>query len=333
MLEFKINKLITLKLEDNKTNIYVNSKLFRVCKAVILNISGEEISQLIDIKDIDEVIDKYYEVDNYDVKIAPEVEFWGHCSNLQAWVEVIYDTRILDHGIAFPLLKELSSLGDPVAKRQFKSEIVKTLKRGNVRAIFFFFDKKYLKYFNNNEKSLLRDLIYKTLSDYLDEVCQKDSLQRGDFTFFTLGYLIDSYKDKKAEYLLKSSIKKIFENAHQNSIETLIEDDYFYNYFDRDELYSLLFNSNSLFTKKILKFFKDFPHFENLFNKILEKYDYFDKKRKATTGIYGVEAKGFIIGIISDIIEQGYQSIHIEFEEIIYIWENIKELLFFDSNS
>lgn len=49
----------------NKTNIYVNNKLFRVCKAVILNISVKEISQLIDIKDIDEVIDKYYNVDNW----------------------------------------------------------------------------------------------------------------------------------------------------------------------------------------------------------------------------------------------------------------------------
>ena len=68
-----------------------------------------------------------------------------------------------------------------------------------------------------------------------------------------------------------------------------------------------------------------------MFNKILEKYDYFDKKRKVLTEISGVEAKDFIIGIISEIIKQGYQSIYIDFEDIKYTWENSKELLFFDS--
>jgi len=38
--------------------------------------------------------------------ITPEEEFWGHCSNLQTWVEHNYDTNILDDNLAFPLLKK-----------------------------------------------------------------------------------------------------------------------------------------------------------------------------------------------------------------------------------
>ncbi|KKL78605.1 hypothetical protein LCGC14_2023170 [marine sediment metagenome] len=35
---FQVNELITLKLEKNKTNIYVNNKLFKQCKFLLLEI-------------------------------------------------------------------------------------------------------------------------------------------------------------------------------------------------------------------------------------------------------------------------------------------------------
>ncbi len=166
---------------------------------------------------------------------------------------------------------------------------------------------------------MLWDLIYRALSNSLNKICQKDGLQHEIITFLTLGLLIDSYNDKKGDTLLKNSVKKMFERGHRKSLEALIEESYFFNYFESEELYSLLFNSNSPYTKKILRFFKDYPQFEILFNKILEKYDYLDKKRKAITGISGAEAKDFIIGIISDIIEPGYQSIILQFREIILL--------------
>ena len=85
MLEFKINDLISLKLENGKTNIYVNNKLFRKCKAVLFTISGKDVSQFDDIRDINDVIDNYSNLSKeerhkyYDLGITPEVEFWGHC--------------------------------------------------------------------------------------------------------------------------------------------------------------------------------------------------------------------------------------------------------------
>ena len=51
--------------------------------------------------------------------ITPEQEFWGHRSNIQAWVECEYDTRLLHSNLSFPLLKALSDAGDPKAKAIF----------------------------------------------------------------------------------------------------------------------------------------------------------------------------------------------------------------------
>ncbi|KKM08312.1 hypothetical protein LCGC14_1725100, partial [marine sediment metagenome] len=41
MKDFVINKYITLKLEDGKTNIYVNGQIFDQCKFLFLNIPVE----------------------------------------------------------------------------------------------------------------------------------------------------------------------------------------------------------------------------------------------------------------------------------------------------
>jgi len=53
-LEFKINEIITLKLENNRTNIYVNNELFRHCKYLLLNIPVDNIHEFDDITSIDE---------------------------------------------------------------------------------------------------------------------------------------------------------------------------------------------------------------------------------------------------------------------------------------
>jgi len=151
------------------------------------------------------------------------------------------------------------------------------------------------------------------LSEALKMLANLRNFKIEDITFLTLQLLIDSFKDKKAKILLKNAIKKIFENAHQNSIQTLIDDFYFYDYFESEELYSLLFSSNSPITQKILSFFKDFPQSRVLFDKTFEKFDHLDKKDESMTGTSGESAKEYIIGIISETIEPNYQSLHFEF--------------------
>lgn len=137
MKEFRVNEYLTLKLEDNKTFIYVNNKRFLQCIRLILQIPKLNVSDYDEINSIDEAADvnktllnnRIYE-DNQPHTITPDQEFLGHCSNIQAWAENQYDTRILHSKISFPLLKELTKAGDPIAKRVFKDEIGKRFMAG-----------------------------------------------------------------------------------------------------------------------------------------------------------------------------------------------------------
>ncbi len=136
MKEFKVIEYITLKMEGNKTNIYVNGELFNQCKFLLLNIPVNKISSFDEIESIDEAVERLDRSmegrGRKNFMIPPETEFWGHCSNLQVWAEMNYDTRILHRNLAFPLLKKLAQVGDPIAKKALKDEIAKRFLSGNV---------------------------------------------------------------------------------------------------------------------------------------------------------------------------------------------------------
>ncbi|MHA1275299.1 MAG: hypothetical protein ACTSQS_17990, partial [Promethearchaeota archaeon] len=161
--EFHINEYLTLRLEEpfdprfkrSQTAIYVGGRFFRQCKFLLLNIPVEKIKMLDEIDSIDEAaekLDKSQEpVKGYVPKIPPEVEFWGHCSNLQVWYEHDYDTRLLHRNLAFPLLKKLTEAGDPLAKRVFREEIVKRLERSYMPVIEYLMQEGFLNYLNHEE--------------------------------------------------------------------------------------------------------------------------------------------------------------------------------------
>ena len=125
MSEFVINAFLSLRLEGGKTNIYINGELFNQCKFLLMQIPLNKAHDYDEINSIDETAEILgNNLEHYKVDINPETEFWGHCSNLQSWVEQDYDTRLLHRTIAFPLLKGLTEVGDQLAKRVFKKEIV-----------------------------------------------------------------------------------------------------------------------------------------------------------------------------------------------------------------
>ena len=134
MQEFQVNDYLSLRLEDENTIIYVGKKWFHQCKYLLLNIETDEIRSLSKIQSIDEAaegLDKSHEgVGPKKIEIPPETEFWGHCSNLQVWYENDYDTRLLHSNLAFPLLKKLSEVGDPIAQKVLKDEIIKRYTNG-----------------------------------------------------------------------------------------------------------------------------------------------------------------------------------------------------------
>jgi len=164
---FKVNEFITLKLENNTTNIYVNNKPFDQCKHLLLNLDSQSLEKYDSISSIDEAVDV---VTNYhygylygeDV-IPPETEFWGHCSNLQAWFEHDYDTRLLHRNIAFPLLKRLTEVGDPIAKKRFKEEIVQRFLSGHLGVMQFLIGENYLDYLNREDINFLVEHLIESL--------------------------------------------------------------------------------------------------------------------------------------------------------------------------
>jgi len=156
MKMFRVNEYITLKLENSKTNIYVNEKNFIHCKFLLL---GD-----LHIGEIEDFISNFSSVDeeegfanSYEYKqftnarIPPETEFWGHCSNLQVWAENNYNSRLLHSNLAFPLLKKLVEAGDVKAKKVFKEEIAKRLESGFPTVVEYLIQEDYIKYLTHEE--------------------------------------------------------------------------------------------------------------------------------------------------------------------------------------
>jgi len=158
--EFKINDFLSLKLQNNRTNIYVKNRIFTQCMYLLLNIPVDRIRDYDIIDSIDEaaeVLDRSLEGSRSQHLITPEEEFVGHCSNIQVWAENDYDTRILHRNLAFPLLKRLSDVGDPLAKKKFKEEIALRYSSGHSTVIMFLSQNGYLKYLSSEELECLLD--------------------------------------------------------------------------------------------------------------------------------------------------------------------------------
>lgn len=145
---FQVNELISLKLEHGKTFIYLAGKKFNQCKSLKINIPYEEFrDKFSNINSIDEIV----EWNDESVKIPASTEFWGHCSNLQIWWESNYNTNLLHSNLSFPLLKELTRLGDHVANRVYKEEIAKKLRYGSYNNQRFLFSGKYMNELSHQE--------------------------------------------------------------------------------------------------------------------------------------------------------------------------------------
>lgn len=175
MLKFKINDFLCLKLENSRTNIYINNKLFMQCKYLLLNISnlGLKSTKLINsIDDAVELLGPPLEIQNHATEIlTPEAQFWGHCSNLQAWYESNYDTRLLHSNLAFPLLKKLTEAGDTRAKKVFKDEIAKRFEGGNLNSVIYFLENDYLSYLNKEEiECLLDQTAFNLIANIINEL-------------------------------------------------------------------------------------------------------------------------------------------------------------------
>ena len=160
--EFRVNEHIVLKLEAEKNKydetifnsyIYVGEKRIRNCmKLVIFNphldVRLENIDSIDEVADLLQAEKKSIWEDFKEEEeelIDPETEFWGHCSNIQTWVEHGYDTRLISANLAFPLLKELSDIGVPNAKIIFQEELAMRFQSGYTPVVEYLYLMKYHK--------------------------------------------------------------------------------------------------------------------------------------------------------------------------------------------
>lgn len=133
MTEFKINAYLTLKLEDGLTVIYVGGERFHLyCKPFLLSIPIKNVELYSDAQTLEEADEVFSKTADKDLRkynkeilelIDEKTEFWGHCSNLHAWVDSEYNSSLLVYNLSFPLLKKLANAGDPLAKKRYKDEI------------------------------------------------------------------------------------------------------------------------------------------------------------------------------------------------------------------
>ncbi len=173
MKEIKINDYITVKIVKNKVHVFVLNEIFRQCKHVLINISIRKMKEYDTINSIDDVIENYGEGD---INITLEDLLLGHSSNLIAWYEHGYDTRLIHSNLGFPLLKKLSEVGDPLAIKVFKEEIAKRLLSGNWSTLTFLVEGGYIDYLSREElESILDDLsinVIKDLTRYIDDLSE-----------------------------------------------------------------------------------------------------------------------------------------------------------------
>ena len=78
--EYKINQYLTLKLENEKVNIYVNDKLVNMCKHLILELPLQDVDRFNEFNSIDEIANNSNTLGRKKNLIPLELEFWGHCS-------------------------------------------------------------------------------------------------------------------------------------------------------------------------------------------------------------------------------------------------------------
>jgi hypothetical protein len=236
MQEFKVNKYIILKLEEKDTVIYILGKKFRQCKYLLLNIPIKKIASLDELDSIDEIREKldhllepvssvHGRVERID-NISPETEFLGHCSNLQVWHENNYNSRLLDKNLAFPLLKRLTEVGDPLANKVFKEEIAKRIESEYIPTIEYLLNEDYIEYLSDDELITLIKNLGSRFCDILEKLIiidAKSIIKTGssqiNLTFLERLYLI-------SKNLTKKVLKDLFKRGNLNVIFYLAYKDY-----------------------------------------------------------------------------------------------------------
>lgn len=173
-MKFRVSSLLTLKLKDGKTIIYVKGEEFIQCKYLLIVNPFKNFENIKSIDDAKETLKTHLEkeITISELGITPEQEFWGHCSNIQTWVENDYNPDLIHSNLSFPLLKKLWEKGDLKALSVLKNLIIKKIRSQDDSFLFKLIKLNYISFLNVEElESLgLKDLaILRRIEGLIDE--------------------------------------------------------------------------------------------------------------------------------------------------------------------
>ena len=303
--EYHVNEFLKLRLEQGRTHIYVNNKIFMQCMYLLLNIPTDNVRKYDEIDSIDEaaeLLDRSMEGGGRGAyEITPEEEFRGHCSNIQAWYENDYDTRILHRNLAFPLLKRLTDGGDPLAKQRFKEEIALRYASGHNPVMMYLIHNGYLKYLTKDELECLLDdnqlpilnALVTDFSNLLRDVNDEDLQKRLKglintvkryLGFQNIPYILSHIMKELSEGTKERVVKYIYETYKNKRKFPIIEFlNNYIEYFDNLEEY-VNYNEKiiSLFTKDKLEL--KYKNIKNIYEIKIPDDDYSLTKELNLTG-------------------------------------------------
>lgn len=154
-----ITELLELRQMDQEITIFVDGQKFLQCTYLLI-VNPQNKRKQHNINSIDEA--KAYLSSDLETQLTPKDlgitihdEFWAHYSNLQAWVEHDYDTRLLHSNLSFPLLKRLAEAGEGKARKVFKDEIAYRIECGYRPVIIYLYNEGYLEFLTNEELDYL----------------------------------------------------------------------------------------------------------------------------------------------------------------------------------
>lgn len=237
MLEFQVNRYLSLKLEDSKTKIYVNGEFFIICKFLLIDISYSNHTSINELSSIDEIeLEGYSRTKDERERLTPDIEFWGHCSNLQVWAENDYNTNLLHRNLAFPLLRKLSEVGDIKARAVLKEEIARRFSSGFKTVQLYLIEENYLDFLNRDELDSLietvehdRDL-FNRVSQFKEKVFLFIHFKESstDYVKFALSYTIQKLGGLNYVFgYFFSDSERFFVFSSEGSFQNLvITDDY-----------------------------------------------------------------------------------------------------------
>ena len=297
--EFKVNEHIVLKMEKGKTNIYVGGELFRQCKYILI-LNPHENQKQWEIDSIDDAVEKLNtesqnEIIPEDLGIDAKTEFWGHCSNLQVWVEHNYDTRILHSNLSFVLLKKLYEIGDPTAKKMYKDEVAKRYISGSEEVRRMLISEGYIGSFNYEELFTLFRKI-KPESEVFD--LYENAIEELEELW---------HKDKMAKILLKQILTDDFLNGSEELRNLILERDFLL--LENCDTSDVVFNYN-----EILSLYRTFICEED-FEALKELYNETKQILRLNKSLIVKDRK---------IIQIGFSSLN--FTETIKLFKHLKNL-------